>query len=170
MLSILFRREGYEVTVAPSFQTGVEALKNTPTPFGLVITDLMMPDGSGLDLLSFAKERTPHTEVIVMTAYGAVETAIDAMKRGAYDFVTKPFSTPELSALVTKALEKRDIGTENERLRAQVERARPKGVLGRSDAMKKILELCNRIASSRSTVLVTGESGTGKERIARAIH
>ena len=170
MLAILFRREGYEVTVASGLQTGSEAVSGSPEPFGLVLTDLMVPDGSGLDLLSFVKERSATTEVILMTAHSTVETAIEAMKRGAYDFVTKPFSTSELRALAAKALEKRALVTENEKLKAQVERSHPKDLLGRSAAMKRILELVSRIANSKSTVLITGESGTGKERVARAIH
>ena len=170
MLSILFQRDGYDVTLAPGFAASVDAIKSAPTPFELVLTDLLMPDGSGLDVLSAAKARTEHTEVIVMTAYAAVETAIDAMKRGAYDFVTKPFSTSELRALALKALEKRALVTENQRLRAQVDRARPKGILGRSEPMRRVLDLVARVARSKSTVLVTGESGTGKERIARAVH
>jgi len=170
MLAIMFRREGYEVTLAPGFDTGCDAIANTPTPYGLVLTDLMMPDGSGLDLLSHVKERSASTEVILMTAHSTVETAIEAMKRGAYDFVTKPFATTELRALVAKALEKRQIVEENVRLRAQVSREHPRDLLGRSQAMRRILELVQRVASTRSTVLITGESGTGKERIARAIH
>ncbi|CAN5577524.1 sigma-54 dependent transcriptional regulator [soil metagenome] len=170
MLTILFRREGYDVTVASSFAAGVDALRATPTPYELVLTDILMPDGSGLDLLSYAKERSTHTEVIVMTAYAAVETAIDAMKRGAYDFVTKPFATSELRALALKALEKRALVAENERLRAQVERVNPRGILGKSAPIRAVLDLVERVARSKSTVLVTGESGTGKERVARAIH
>ncbi len=170
MLSILLRREGYEVAVAPSFTTGCEAVEGAPTPFDLVLTDLMMPDGSGLDVLSRAKARSEGTEVIVMTAYGALETAIDAMKRGAYDFVTKPFATSELRALARKALERRALSTENERLRAQVARGRPSGIIGHSAALRRVLDLAQRIANGKTTVLITGESGTGKERIARAIH
>ncbi|HEY1957160.1 MAG TPA: sigma-54 dependent transcriptional regulator [Polyangiaceae bacterium] len=170
MLSILLRREGYDVSIASSFTTGVEAALGAPTPFDLVLTDLMMPDGSGLDVLSRAKARSENTEVIVMTAYGDVETAIDAMKRGAYDFVTKPFATSELRALARKALERRALATENEKLRAQVERGRPAGILGHSAAMRRVLDLVNRVVDGKTTVLVTGESGTGKERIARAIH
>lgn len=170
MLSILLRREGYDVSLAPSFTTGCEAVDGAPTPFDLVLTDLMMPDGSGLDVLSRAKARSERTEVIVMTAYGALETAIDAMKRGAYDFITKPFATSEIRALARKALERRALATENERLRAQVERGRPTAILGHSDAMKRVLDLAQRIANGKTTVLITGESGTGKERVARAIH
>jgi two-component system response regulator PilR (NtrC family) len=102
--------------------------------------------------------------------HSTVETAIEAMKRGAYDFVTKPLSNAELRALVQKAFERRELARENVRLRAQVDRISPKDLLGHSHAMRGILELVQRIAASRSTVLITGESGTGKERIARAVH
>ncbi len=170
MLSILFRREKYEVTVCPGFVTAREAIRNAPAAFGVVLTDLMMPDGSGLDVLTLAKERSQETEVIVMTAHSTVETAIEAMKRGAYDFVTKPFATAELRALVSKAFEKGALVAENVRLRAQVDRRNPKDLLGHSEPMRKILDLVSRVADSRGTVLITGESGTGKERIARAVH
>jgi two-component system response regulator PilR (NtrC family) len=170
MLVILFRREGYDVTACPGFKAAREAIKNAPSPYGVVLTDLMMPDGSGLDVLSLARSRSAETEVIVMTAHSTVETAIEAMKRGAYDFVTKPFATSELRALVQKAFERRALVEENVRLRAQVDRKTPKDLLGHSQGMRQVLELVQRIASGRSTVLITGESGTGKERIARAVH
>jgi two-component system response regulator PilR (NtrC family) len=170
MLSILFRREGYDVMSVPGFATAREAIRNTPSPYGVVLTDLMMPDGSGLDVLSLARQRSNETEVIVMTAHGDVETAIEAMKRGAYDFVQKPFSTSELRALVGKAFERRALVTENVRLRAKVESQTPKDLLGRSAPMRKILDVVQRVAAGRSNVLITGESGTGKERIARALH
>ena len=170
MLSILFKRERYEVTVSPGFVTAREAIRNAPHAFGVVLTDLMMPDGSGLDILTLAKQRSAETEVIVMTAHSSVETAIEAMKRGAYDFVTKPFATSELRALVAKAFEKSALVAENVRLRAQVERNNPKDLLGHSQPMRQILDLITRVAANRSTVLITGESGTGKERIARAVH
>jgi two-component system response regulator PilR (NtrC family) len=170
MLTILFRRERYEVTALPGVATAREAIRNAPNAYGVVLTDLMMPDGSGLDVLSLAKERSEETEVIVMTAHSTVETAIEAMKRGAYDFVTKPFATAELRALVSKAFEKSALVAENVRLRAKVERQNPKDLLGHSQPMRKVLDLITRVAESRSTVLITGESGTGKERIARAVH
>jgi two-component system, NtrC family, response regulator PilR len=170
MLAILFRREGYDVALAPGLLAAREAVLHAPEPFGVVLTDLMMPDGSGLDLLSTAKQRNTQTEVIVMTAHSSIETAIEAMRRGAYDFVAKPFATSELRELVAKACEKRAIVAENERLRAQVEHAHPSDFVGNAESIKKIHDLVERIARSRTTVLITGESGTGKERIARAIH
>lgn len=174
MLRILFKREGYDVAVAASFKSGCEAVRGAPSPYELVLTDIMMPDGSGLDLLSLVKERSAQTEVLVMTAHSSVDLAVDAMRRGAYDFVTKPFATGELKALVHKALEKRALRVENVRLRAREtnreEHERPKELVGGSEAMRTIFDLVGRIAPTRSTVLVTGASGTGKERIARAIH
>jgi two-component system response regulator PilR (NtrC family) len=170
MLAILFRREALDVTLAPGFVTARDAIANAPEPYAVVLTDLLMPDGNGMDLVTLVKQRTARTEVIVMTAHGGIETAIEAMKRGAYDFVTKPFATNELRALVQKALEKRAIVAENERLRAQLLRERGRELLGHSEAMRRIFELVQRIANARTTVLITGDSGTGKERIARAIH
>ncbi|HEY1695844.1 MAG TPA: sigma-54 dependent transcriptional regulator [Polyangiaceae bacterium] len=170
MLAILFRREGLDVTLAPGFTKARDAVLNAPEPYAVVLTDLLMPDGNGMDLLALVKQRTARTEVIVMTAHGDVDTAIEAMRGGAYDFVTKPFATTELRALVQKALEKRAIVSENERLRAQLVRERGRELLGSSEPMRRILELVHRVANARATVLVTGESGTGKERIARALH
>ncbi len=170
MLAIMFKRDGFEVTLAPGFTTGCDAVRHAPEPYAVVLTDLLMPDGSGLDLLSLVKERTARTEVILMTAHGGIETAIDAMKRGAYDFVSKPFATGELRALVQKALEKRAIVAENESLRAKLGREQGREVIFRSESMRQIFELTQSIARARTTVLITGESGTGKERIARAVH
>ena len=170
MLAILFGREGLDVDLAPGFATAGDAIKRAADPYAIVLTDQLMPDGNGMDLLTLAKERSAHTEVIVMTAHGGIETAIEAMKRGAYDFITKPFATSELRALVQKALEKRAIVAENESLRARLVRGRGRELLGSSEAMRRILDLVHRIANGRTTVLITGESGTGKERIAHAIH
>jgi two-component system response regulator PilR (NtrC family) len=170
MLAILFRREGLEVDLAPGFASAREAIARVADPYAIVLTDLLMPDGNGMNLLSLVKERSPATEVIVMTAHGGIETAIEAMKRGAYDFVTKPFATNELRALVQKALERRAIVADNDRLRGQLLREHGRQLLGHSEAMRRIFDLVQRIAAGRTTVLITGESGTGKERIAHAIH
>src|SRR5262245_1602164 len=104
MLQILFRREGFEVVTAPGFRAAVEALDTNMRTFPVVLTDLAMPDGSGIDVLGAAKRRAPSTEVILITAHSTVENAISAMRSGAYDFVTKPFQPSELAALVHKAL------------------------------------------------------------------
>lgn len=170
VLGMLFKRAGYAVTLAAGVVPARDAIANSPLPFGVVLTDLTMPDGTGLELLKRAKERTPTTEVIVMTAHSSVEAALSAMKDGAYDFVTKPFSNAELKAIIEKAFEKRAIAMENARLRAQLAKQVGSGLLGNSSAMHRVKDLIARVANSRSTVLVTGESGTGKERVARAVH
>jgi two-component system response regulator PilR (NtrC family) len=171
MLEILFRREGYTVVSAPGYRAAVEAIAQHPQPFPVILTDLSMPDGSGLDLVPAAKSRSPASEVILLTAHSTVENAILAMRSGAYDFVAKPFDPAELAALVGKALEKGALVNENLRLRARVdEKERRNDLEGRSPALEQLYDLISRIAPTRATVLITGESGTGKERVARAIH
>src|SRR6185503_803169 len=127
VLEVTFRRQGYEVVGAAGVKRALEALRQNPQPFPVVLTDLVMPDGSGIEVLCAAKERSPATEVIVMTAHSTVESALDAMRRGAYDFVTKPFSPAEIVTIAEKALEKSSIITENRRLRAHIERLEPEG-------------------------------------------
>jgi two-component system response regulator PilR (NtrC family) len=169
MLDILFRREGYQVVTAAGVREGIEAINQAAHPFPVVLTDLSMPDGSGLDVLASAKSRSAPTEVVLITAHSTVENALEAMRGGAYDFVTKPFQPRELAVLVSKALEKHVLALENQRLRAQ-QRGPSGEIIGKSPAMRRVMELLERIAPTRTTVLITGESGTGKERIARAIH
>lgn len=168
-LNILLKRAGYEVTTCAGPRDAMDALASTPSPYPLVLTDLSMPDGSGLDVLSAAKSRSAATQVILITAHSTVENAVSAMSGGAYDFVTKPFDNAELLALVQKAFEKHALQAENAVLRAQV--ATGKGqIIGKSAAMSNTLNLVGRIAPAKTSVLITGESGTGKERIARRIH
>jgi two-component system, NtrC family, response regulator PilR len=170
MLEILFRREGYDVIVAGGAKPALEAIGQSLQPFPVVLTDLSMPDGTGLEVLAAAKARSASTEVVLITAHSSVENAIAAMRAGAYDFVTKPFDPLELAALVGKALEKQSLREENARLRAQFADRDEAKLIGRSAAMRAVMELIERIASTRTTVLITGESGTGKERIAQTIH
>jgi two-component system response regulator PilR (NtrC family) len=169
VLQIALKREGYEVVTVSGYRPALEVLTTSQQPFPVVLTDLSMPDGSGFDVIAAAKRRDPASEVILITAHSTVENAITAMRGGAYDFVTKPFQPAELVALVQKAFEKHDLSAENVRLRARVERTHG-DVLGRSAAMRAVMELVDRIAATKTTVLITGESGTGKERVARAIH
>ena len=171
VLEVTFRRQGWEVVSMPGTRSAIEALKQHPQPFPLVMTDLVMPDGSGIDVLTAAKARSLATEVVVITAHSTIEAAIDAMRKGAYDFVTKPFSPAEIAAIGHKALEKSSIVSENQRLRAHFERLGPdREDLGTSPAMARIQELVDKIAGTRTTILITGESGTGKERVARILH
>ncbi len=168
-LGILLKRAGYEVTSCAGQRGAHESILSSPQPFPVILTDLSMPDGSGLDVLATAKSRSTSTQVILITAHSTVENAVSAMSGGAYDFVTKPFDNGELLALVIKAFEKYALLNENRSLRAQVAPKRG-DVAGRSAAMRQTLDLVSRIAASKTSVLITGESGTGKERIARRIH
>jgi len=171
MLEIMLSREGYAVVTAPSYAVALEAISQAPQPFPVILTDLVMPEGSGLDVLAAAKQRSVASEVILLTAHNSVENAIAAMSAGAFNFVTKPFEPSGLAALVRKAIEKHALVEENSRLKAQVEKSNPAPLLvGKSRAMSAVMEMIARVAPMRTTVLITGESGTGKECVARAIH
>ncbi len=168
-LSVLFRDEGYQVTVADS-ATEARRILATAT-FDLVLCDILMPDGNGLDLLQEIKAESANISVVMMTAYTSTKSAIEAMRHGAYDYVSKPFDVEELKLLLTKALEKSELAEENVYLRRELEqRYTFANIIGRSPRMQAIFKMIERIARTTSTVLVTGESGTGKELIARAIH
>jgi len=139
--------------------------------FDLVITDLLMDRGGGLEVLSAVKAADPSAEVIVITAFGTTETAVEAIKRGARDYITKPFGVDEFLIVVGQALEHRKLVRENMELRARVRGEFTfADIIGRSAAMRRVIDLCRKVADSGASVLVTGESGTGKELIARAIH
>jgi len=172
VLEIALRRSGYRVKTAGGVGAAKQALASSQEPFPLVITDLVMPDGSGMDVLAAARGRSTDTQVIVVTAFSTVESAIEAMRAGAYDFVTKPFSPAEIAALASKALEKNAVVGENRRLKEKLASLAPTAddVFGHNEAMRKVGLLVEKAATSRATVLITGESGTGKERVARLLH
>jgi two-component system response regulator PilR (NtrC family) len=168
-LEIFLRGEGYEVATAGDVPSARAMLENDD--FDVVISDIQMPGGSGLDLLHAARDASPDAIVIMMTAYASTETAITAMKEGAYDYLTKPFRVDEIRLVVEKALEKKSLARENRRLRTELRaQNRSRRVVGNSTAMQRVFELVSQVADSRANVLVTGESGTGKEMVARAIH
>lgn len=170
MVSILLKRHGYEVTTANSGKQVSELLVQKKE-FDLVVTDLLMDHGGGIEVLMEVKETLPNTEVIVFTAFGTPETAVEAMKQGAFDYITKPFNVDEFLIVVRQALEHRTLKQENVSLRAQI-RGEYKfaDIVGRSAAIKNVITICQKVADSPATVLIFGESGTGKEVVARAIH
>jgi two-component system response regulator HydG len=167
-LDRILGREGYGVVHAASGREALEAMRARSVD--LVLTDLKMPGMSGIDLLKAVRTLDPDVEIVVMTAYGTVETAVEAMKEGAYDFVAKPIKRHDLVHCVKKALEKRALQVENRRLRERLGSVGEGEVVGRSDAMRALLDEVEQVSPSDATVLLTGESGTGKGRLARLIH
>ncbi|MEE2755820.1 MAG: sigma-54 dependent transcriptional regulator [Myxococcota bacterium] len=142
---------------------------------GVILTDLMMPNMSGVELLKNTKAISPDTEVVLMTAYGTIERAVEAMREGAYDFVTKPFRRAEIERTVTRAIEKLTLIAENKSLKAQLADARNQQrhgdlIIGNAPALRHVLDTAKQAAPSSATVLLMGESGTGKELFARAVH
>ena len=168
-LGVLLEENDYHVTTASSVTEGRASIAGSS--FDLVLCDINMPDGSGLDLLRDIKGLDDRTSVIMMTAYTSTESAVEAMKRGAYDYVSKPFDVEELKVVVQKALEKAQLVDENVYLRRELEgKYGFSNIIGRSRRMLEIFSLVERVAKTTSTVLIQGESGTGKELIARATH
>ncbi len=168
-LSIVLKKEGCDVTVAAH---GPEALSLIDKEiFDLVISDIKMPGLSGIDLLKAVKAVSPSTIVLMMTAFASTETAVEAMREGAYDYLTKPFKIDEVKLLVKNALERKQLQEENTRLKRVVhDRASFEQIVGHSEKLSKVLDLIRKVADTSSNVLIFGESGTGKELVARAIH
>ena len=169
LLAIMLRQAGYQVSVADGGEAAIESLKTES--FDLVVTDLRMRTIDGLSVLKAAKEHAPRTVVLVVTAYASTETAVEAMKLGAYDYVTKPFKLDELKVTVANALERRRLQEENLALKRQLHRERGfENFVGRSSKILEVFETIRKTADSGSTVMITGESGTGKELVAQALH
>jgi two-component system response regulator PilR (NtrC family) len=174
-LAICLKRAGHSVTVAeggPQALKVIAGLSLGNNDLDLVITDLKMPgEIDGLRVLDEVRQRLPETQVVVVTAYATTETAIAAMKAGAYDYLTKPFKLDEISVVIDRALEKRSLVRANAQLREKVQgQYRLASLLGKSESMQRVFDLIRKIAGTRTNVLVTGESGTGKELVARALH
>ncbi len=167
-LKKIFEREGMRVLTAASAKDALEIIRSRRVE--VVLTDLMMPGTSGLDLLRALRQVSPDVEVVMMTAYGTVETAVSAMREGAYDFVEKPLKRMTIVKTVRKAAERRSLVTENRSLKREIRNLKRRKIVGSSAALRRVLDIASQAAPSRATVLVLGESGTGKELIARHVH
>jgi DNA-binding NtrC family response regulator len=165
-----FDRKGYQVLTASRFEEA-KIFAQIDQTIDLAIVDLNLPDGDGLQLMTELKTLHPNCQVIILTGHASVETAVRATQQGAFHFVTKPFSMDELTSLVDKALTHKKLQQENQLLKSELNRQyKFDQIIGRSEAIRRALDLVERVADTESTVLITGESGTGKELIARAIH
>jgi len=161
-------KEGLRVLTASHGREALDVVRRQPVH--VIITDLRMPSMGGEDLLKAVKAITPEVEVIVMTAYGTIENAVEAMKLGAYDFISKPLKRAAVIAAVRKALEKHDLVVENKQLREQLAAVNRRTIVGNSQVIRATLEMARQAANSSATILLLGESGTGKEVLARYIH
>jgi DNA-binding NtrC family response regulator len=169
VLSTLLRAEGHDPVSARGGEKAQEVLRGEH--FDLMISDIRMAPVDGMQLLRIARKESPSTAVIMLTAYGSVETAVEAMKEGAFDYVTKPFKVDELLITVERALQYHNVLAENDQLKKQLEsRYRFENIVAESPAMRKVCDMIERVAMTDTTVLILGESGVGKEVVAKAIH
>jgi len=164
----IFQRDGMRVLTADGAKAALELVRTHRVQ--VVLTDLMMPGVSGLELLRAIKQISPDAEVVMMTAYGTVETAVQAMREGAYDFVEKPLKRMTIVKSVRKAAERQSLVAENRSLRNEIKLLTKREIVGSSPALRRVLDVATQAAPSSATVLILGESGTGKELVARFIH
>ncbi len=168
-LEIMLQKDNYLVSTASDGAEAIQRIENDL--FDLAVVDVQMPVMNGIEVLKKINEKCPETTVIMITAFASHETAIEAMKLGAYDYITKPFKIDEIKLVIRKALDKKRLERENSRLKKELETKYGFGnIIGRSPAIVKIFELIKRVSELKVNVLITGESGTGKELVARAIH
>jgi len=169
MLASLFASNGYAVETADSAESALE--KNREAEFDAILSDVRMPGKSGTELVGELRELRPQTPVVLMTAFGSIDSAVEAMRVGALDYITKPFEPAAVQLTLERALERRVLEEENKRLRKAVDRTSALGdLIGDSPAMREVFALIRKVAHGRSNVLITGESGTGKEVVARTLH
>jgi DNA-binding NtrC family response regulator len=163
------RDQGYRLDVANSYATALAAVDKKP--YDLLLADIRLGDGDGFDLLTHCRKHHPATAVILLTGYGTVETAVEAVRAGAFDFLTKPLIDEELELAIERALSQRHVLEENKHLKAQLDRRFSiDNIVGRDHRMLKLFEMIDCVADTKATILITGESGTGKSMVARAIH
>ncbi len=169
LLSVVFRKEGYGVKASISAAKAYDVLEKED--IDLIITDIKMPETNGMDVLKHVRDKFPDIPVIMITAYGSINQAVDALKAGALDYVVKPFDVEELKIIVGRGLAEKRLKQENVLLKKDLkERYSFENMIGKSRAMQEIYGLIEKVATTDSTILITGESGTGKERAARGIH
>lgn len=170
VLTAVFEKAGYRVLTAENGRKALDVVSSEPN-VRVMICDLIMPDLNGVEVLKSAKEINPQLSVVMITAHGTIKTAVDAMKLGAFDYITKPFDMDEIKLVVKNAAERSELLEENMHLKQELKsRYSFEGIIGSSSKMQEVFKIVERVANSNATVLIRGESGTGKELIARSIH